>query len=131
MSNHVLDSSASPGAGLPGHTSTSCPASAQQPQPSHTQFCSPCTALPGIPARHPCLPPLHLDPLHLFCPAAKHQLAHLVSEIDVAGGVDQVEGVHLAVAGGVPHAGGVELNCDAALAFQVHAVEVLRLQAVP
>lgn len=55
--------------------------------------------------------------------------ACLVREVDVAGGVDEVERVRLAVLGGVPHARRVELDGDAALALQVHAVQVLGLRA--
>ena len=51
--------------------------------------------------------------------------AHLVGEVDVARRVDQVELVGLAVARGVGHAHGVELDGDAALALQVHRVEDL------
>ncbi len=52
---------------------------------------------------------------------------HLVREIDVAGRVDQVERVLLAVVGGVVQADRVRLDGDAALALQVHRVEDLRL----
>ena len=50
-----------------------------------------------------------------------------VGEIDVAGRVDQVELVGLAVLRGVHHADGVGLDGDAALAFEVHGVEHLGL----
>ena len=49
---------------------------------------------------------------------------HLVGEVDVAGGVDHVERVGLAVE--LPgHAHGLTLDGDAALALDVHAIEVL------
>ena len=50
-----------------------------------------------------------------------------VGEIHVAGSVDQVELIGLAVLGGVHHADGVGLDGDAALALQVHGVEHLGL----
>ena len=50
-----------------------------------------------------------------------------VGKIDVAGRVDQVELVSLAVVRGVHHADGVGLDGDAALALQVHGVEHLGL----
>jgi hypothetical protein len=49
----------------------------------------------------------------------------LVGEIDVAGGVEQVELVGLAVAGGVFHRHRVGLDGDALLALKVHRVELL------
>ena len=50
-----------------------------------------------------------------------------VGKIDVAGSVDEVELVGLAVVRGVHHADGVGLDGDAALAFEVHGVEDLGL----
>jgi hypothetical protein len=50
---------------------------------------------------------------------------HLVAEVDVAGGVDHVEGV-LAAAERPVHAHGLRLDGDAALALDIHVVEVLR-----
>ena len=50
-----------------------------------------------------------------------------VGEIHVAGSVDQVELIGLAILRGVHHADGVGLDGDAALALQVHGVEHLRL----
>ena len=50
-----------------------------------------------------------------------------VGEVDVAGSVDEVELVSLTVVRGVHHAHGMGLDGDAALAFQVHGVEHLRL----
>ena len=52
---------------------------------------------------------------------------HLVREVDVAGRVDQVEDVGLAVLGRVVQAHGVRLDGDAALPLQVHVVEELGL----
>ena len=50
---------------------------------------------------------------------------HLVGEVDVAGGVDHVEGE--GVPGDLPgHPDGLRLDRDAALALDVHPVEVLR-----
>ena len=51
---------------------------------------------------------------------------HLVGEVDVAGGVDQVEHVGPAVGAGPRQAHGLRLDGDAALALDVHAIEVLR-----
>ncbi len=55
---------------------------------------------------------------------------HLVGEVDVARGVDHVEAVGRGVTRGVldrpRHAHGLALDRDAALALDVHAVEVLR-----
>ena len=45
----------------------------------------------------------------------------------MARGVDEVQHVRLAVARGVVHSRGVELDGDAALAFDVHGVQELRL----
>ncbi len=51
----------------------------------------------------------------------------LVAEVHVAGSVDQVELVGVAVVRLVHHAHGVGLDGDAALALQVHVVQDLRL----
>ncbi len=52
---------------------------------------------------------------------ARHQRpAHLVREVDVTRGVDQVELVGLAVAGGIAQGHRVGLDGDAALALDVH-----------
>ena len=51
--------------------------------------------------------------------------ADLVAEVDVTGGVDQVQLVGASVLGGVVHAHGGGLDGDALLAFQVHAIEDL------
>src|SRR6266550_305588 len=50
---------------------------------------------------------------------------HLVGEVHVPGGVDQIELVHAPVARMVVHAHRVQLDRDAALALQVHRVEHL------
>ena len=50
---------------------------------------------------------------------------NFVGEIHVAGRVDQVQLVHVAVVGAVVQADGVGLDGDAALALQVHGVEHL------
>ncbi len=50
-----------------------------------------------------------------------------VAEIDVPGGVDQVELVGLAVGRRIHHADGVSLDGDAAFTLQVHGVEHLGL----
>ena len=50
---------------------------------------------------------------------------HLVGEIDVAGGVDQVDDVVPAVAGPVREPDRPCLDRDAALAFELHVVEKL------
>ena len=52
--------------------------------------------------------------------------AHLVAEIHVAGGVDEVELVFLAVLGRIVHRHGARLDGDAALALQLHVVQNLR-----
>jgi hypothetical protein len=51
---------------------------------------------------------------------------HLVSEVHVAGRVDQVQAVGLAVTRGVLHAHGLRLDRYAALALELHLVEELR-----
>ena len=51
----------------------------------------------------------------------------LVAEVDVAGRVDEVELVGLAVVRLVDHAHGVGLDGDAALALEVHGIEDLGL----
>ena len=52
----------------------------------------------------------------------------LVGEVHVAGGVDEVELVVLAVLGAVVHADGLGLDGDPALALELHVVEELRLR---
>ena len=56
-----------------------------------------------------------------------HRAGDLVGEVDVAGGVDEVEDVGLAVVGRVLEADGLGLDGDAALALDVHGVEELLL----
>ena len=58
--------------------------------------------------------------------AGRERAAHLVREVDVAGGVDQVEAVDAAVARRVLQRRGLRLDRDAALALDVHRVEHLR-----
>jgi hypothetical protein len=75
---------------------------------------------------------LRLDPLggvdHQQAALAGRQAAgDLVGEIDVAGGVDQVQHIVLAVLGPVLQADGLGLDGDAALALDVHRVEHLLL----
>ena len=75
---------------------------------------------------------LRLDALggvdHQDRPLAGGEAArHLVREVDVARGVDQVQDVVLAVAGAVRQAHGAGLDGDAALALEVHVVENLVL----
>ncbi len=63
---------------------------------------------------------------HQQGPFASLQAARdLVREIDVAGRIDQIELVSLAVLGAVVQANRVGLNGDAALPFQVHGIEHL------
>ena len=49
--------------------------------------------------------------------------ADLVGEIDMAGSIDQVELVGLAVARGVVHADGARLDGDALFPLEVHRIE--------
>jgi hypothetical protein len=59
-------------------------------------------------------------------PSQAEAARDLVGEIDVARGVDQVELVGGAVLGLVIHRHRMRLDCDAALALEVHRVEMLR-----
>ena len=59
--------------------------------------------------------------------AGGERAGDLVGEIDVAGGVDEIELIGLAILGQVHHADGVGLDGDAALALQFHGVEDLLL----
>jgi len=59
--------------------------------------------------------------------ARSERAADLVAKIDVAGRVDEVEHVPLAVVGLVIHARGLQLDRDAALALDIHGVEQLSL----
>jgi hypothetical protein len=56
-----------------------------------------------------------------------HGAGDLVGEVHVAGGVDEVQDVGVAVLGGVFDADGVGLDGDAALPLDIHAVEQLLL----
>ena len=57
--------------------------------------------------------------------AGGQRAGDLIAEVDVAGGVDEVELVGFAVLGLVHHAHGVGLDGDAALALEVHVVQHL------
>ena len=57
--------------------------------------------------------------------AGRQAARYFVSEIDVPGGVDQIELVLFAVLGAVAQADRAGLDRDAALALEVHAVENL------
>ena len=57
--------------------------------------------------------------------ARRQGAGHLVGEVDVSGGVDQVELIALAVARRMVHAHGVQFDGDAPLAFQLVGVEHL------
>ena len=75
---------------------------------------------------------LRLDPLggvhdQQRALAGGEAAADLVGEVDVAGGVDQVQVVGLAVAGGVLDPHRLRLDRDPALALEVHRVEQLGL----
>ena len=59
--------------------------------------------------------------------AGGERAGDLVGEVDVAGGVDEVELVGVAILGLVDHADGVGLDGDAAFALEVHSVEDLGL----
>lgn len=48
-----------------------------------------------------------------------------VREVDVAWGIDEVEGIGLTVPGGVAHCDGVGADSDTAFAFEVHVIEEL------
>ena len=56
-----------------------------------------------------------------------HGAGDLVGEIDVAGGVDQVQDVIFAIVGFIIDANGVGFDGDATLAFDVHGVKHLGL----
>jgi hypothetical protein len=59
--------------------------------------------------------------------AGGERARHLVGEVDVAGRVDEVELVFLAVARPVGHPDRLGLDGDPALALELHVVEELRL----
>ena len=57
--------------------------------------------------------------------ARRQRTADFVGEVHVTGRVNQVERVGFAVLGGIVHMHRLGLNGDAALAFQLHAVQNL------
>jgi hypothetical protein len=59
--------------------------------------------------------------------AGLQRSAHLIGEVDVAGRVDQVERVGVAIGGVELHADRTSLDRDSLLALKVHGVEDLRL----
>ncbi len=59
--------------------------------------------------------------------AGSQRAGDFVAEVDVAGGVDEIELIDLAVLRGVHHADGMGLDGDAALALEIHGVEHLSL----
>ncbi len=59
--------------------------------------------------------------------AGGERAANFVGKIDVAGGVDQVQAVDLAILRLVGQRGGLRLDGDAALPLEVHGIEHLRL----
>ena len=59
--------------------------------------------------------------------AGGERAVDLVGEVDVAGRVDEVQDVVLAVLGAVVEAHGLRLDGDAALALDIHRIEHLRL----
>ncbi len=52
---------------------------------------------------------------------------HFIGKVDMAGRVDQVQGIGLAVIGLVQQANGLRLDGDAAFAFQIHRIQNLFL----
>jgi hypothetical protein len=60
--------------------------------------------------------------------AGAEAAGHFIGEVDVSGGVDQVQLVALAVLGVVIHRDRMGLDGDAALLFEIHPVEVLGLE---
>ena len=58
--------------------------------------------------------------------AGRQAAADLVGEVDVAGGVDQVQFVGFAITRRIAHAHGARLDRDALLALEIHRVEDLR-----
>ncbi len=73
---------------------------------------------------------LRLDALrsvhHQHRTVARGQRArHLVGKVHMAGGVDQVERIGVAILGLIGHAHGLRLDGDAALALQIHVVQHL------
>ncbi len=63
---------------------------------------------------------------------ARRQTArHLIGEIDVSGGVDEIQFVFLAIERGVAHPHRLRLDGDALLAFEIHLVEHLLRHVTP
>ncbi|SOY47098.1 hypothetical protein CBM2588_A130033 [Cupriavidus taiwanensis] len=58
--------------------------------------------------------------------AGGQRAADFIAEVDVSGGVDQVQVIDLAVARLVAQRGGLRLDGDAALFFDIHRIENLR-----
>ena len=59
--------------------------------------------------------------------AASHGAGDLIAEIDVAGRIDEVELIGLAIGGAIEQAHGLSLDRDPPLPLQVHRVEHLFL----
>ena len=59
--------------------------------------------------------------------ASGQRTRDLVSEVDMARRIDQVELIRLTIVGVIGHANGIRLDRDAALALDIHGVEQLRL----
>ncbi len=59
--------------------------------------------------------------------AGRQRAGNLIGEVDMAGGVDQVEDIGLAVLGGVAQPHRLRLDGDAALALDIHGIEHLFL----
>ena len=59
--------------------------------------------------------------------ARRQRAGHLVVKVHMPGGVDEIEFIVLAVVGMIGHGDGVRLDGDAALPFEIHAVEQLIL----
>ncbi len=57
--------------------------------------------------------------------ARRKASAHLIGEVDVAGGVDKIELVLLAIVGGIGDAHGLAFDGDATLALDIHGIEQL------
>ena len=57
--------------------------------------------------------------------AGRQRAGHFVGKVHMAGGVDQVQDVGIAVLGLIRHAHGLRLDGDAALTLQIHGVEHL------
>jgi hypothetical protein len=75
---------------------------------------------------------LRLDPLRGVdhqqrALAGGERAVDLIGEVDMAGGVDQVEDVVLAILGAILQTHGLRLDGDAALALDVHGIEHLLL----